>query len=755
MRRTRKADRALLEELEKERTRIETAKKAHLEEFNRQTREANKAKNRPHQHKSAWSADQRQFSTEEVHKRLTDIETLRVKRRNEREKEQGQGKRLDFVPGLQGSAKDWEGQAGQHRRNRSGSKETDLAVLAFMQEKRKRLQQAAKLRALIAQEEEEKRAQALTRLQLQPNIPKPHKQNRKKTKRKKAASAPQADSTLNMYHKLRELLRTKALQLRESRPREEEHALSNAALALKMEELSEQLARAKDLLEAKRKTLTKEEAAVRIQRCFRRYRKGKKALQLSSVQEKDLDFDLSLKSLGSFLVKKAAEPRPTDSLDLLATAAALRSENEEAKAELVDHFRRSLALGYRQLASAPPLPSDPSPINTFRSANEDLSPAVAELSLCWDPRPAPLSPKPQAETGNSPCDSREEPASLRFPTSGVDFMEDSARSLVECLGESPRQPASLRIPIGRRPALDLGRVVLRTDLPGEVSEESPSIGSLLRGGPESPEVLSFRELVPNPWHCLTSEHISTIVEEVLEAELDDLMELVAPMMNPSEFVQSPTCEFIIAFLDTLLMQLQPYEQPFMTKFLRPKENDCLAELNQLTHTVICPPPASHIEALIPDSTFRLVCERLGAGCPPEDESPVWDQYCRLMPDVINEALDILRPEGSKGNPSPWQLRARDSRQFPDLTSVLCEVRDLMVDWCQVEMGKFAVDEAEQVYVHEERAATEIMREVRYRQMYLHDQDWVDYGREELQVQLALADGVLERLVEEAMGCVAT
>jgi hypothetical protein len=31
---------------------------------------------------------------------------------------------------------------------------------------------------------------------------------------------------------------------------------------------------------------------------------------------------------------------------------------------------------------------------------------------------------------------------------------------------------------------------------------------------------------------------------------------------------------------------------------------------------------------------------------------------------------------------------------------------------------------------------------------------VDYGREETQAQLLLADGVLERLVEEALGCVA-
>ena len=761
MRRSRKEDQELLEELEKERIRIENAKKDRLAEFNRLTREANKGK-KPQTQKSVSRAHNLLDTQPKPH---PDPHPLPKPRKlSHKLSEQQHGRTAtdsEFASDVHYD-KTSAVKAKMHRKQvKSVEKE---AGTAFAQERRKRMQQSAKLRATIAQEQEEKRSFTLSRLNSQSHLHKPPKRKPKKIKRKTTAakSPPDPEIDTNLYNRLRTLLKAKAQQLREKEPDEEEKTISNVALAVKMEELSAQLAKARELLDKNRRKLTREAAAVRIQRVYRRYRRRRKVeekmLQLSAVQvtekEKEVESDISL---SSFLEKKQADKRLIDSLDLLARESALREENEGAKAELVDHFRRSLALGYRHLASAPLPPSDLSPLNTLRSMNDELGPIPEEVSLSWEPKSIT---KPRAETGCSPNDSREEQPSL-------DFVLDSARSLVECFEpknssekkESPRviPQASLRIPQGRRQALDLGIISVppAPDLP---ADDSPSIGSLLRSAAESFEVHSYRDVPPpqprNLWHLFTSEHISAIVEGILDAEINDVVELVAPILTTvNDSGISPTAEFIIAFLDSLLSVMKPYEDEFLAKVNKPKEIDFLKELQSISSEKT--QSTREIEKLIPDEVFAEVYDRLSGECTLEDEFPVWDLYCRLMADVVNEALDRLRPEKSKGKAPPWRSGVRDVRRFSDITTVLCEVRDMMVAWSQAEMGKFTGDEMNPALAHEERMVSEIVRDVRGRQILVDDQSWVDYEKEELQTKMSVAEGVLDRLVEEALGCVAS
>lgn len=280
-------------------------------------------------------------------------------------------------------------------------------------------------------------------------------------------------------------------------------------------------------------------------------------------------------------------------------------------------------------------------------------------------------------------------------------------------------------------------------------DSSPSIGSLVRGGPESPEVLSYRDTSGDQtsWNAVLSAQVDSIVSSILDQEVSNLLPFISPyvaLSSPSPV--DPTSDFILVFLDLLLSELQPYEAAFMQQFTRPREVDMAETLVYAADAKLGTVKERVVEVLVPEEVFERVCERLNV-----DESSLLAPYCRLMVDVVNECLNILRPESTKGLAPPWRSGTRDLRHYPSLLSLFYEVRDLALAWSQAQVGQLLPPDAPAAaQVKEERLATQLLRDVRDRQILVEDEGWTDYEQEELQVKLDAADVVLEQLLAETL-----
>lgn len=758
-------------------------------------------------HRAAWGVDQRQFSPEEMKKKQVEIEVLRSKRRSERQQALLQGRTrigLDLIPDFKYPTTASHSSQASTPPHHHLAKGTDPKVLLYMQEKRRRMQAEVRRREWEAQKAEERREEALKRLQdVQSREVRKETKSKKKRKRGKRIGREGKTADIhgekNLYKKLRDLLKSKAELLRDTalpappQPEESKSAERRTQLYQKLEQLSLQLAHTRTLFSQSSEPAKpvysagqQRRAATLIQRRFRCYltkkraerrpakATGERTLQLSELEvpgekEKASDSDLSLKSFGSFLDKGEGleeGKRPADSLDFLAKEregeGRKRAQMERFKQALEEHYEE---LSQRETQSPAQLPIPPnSPIEPeFLPAEEeslsDLSPELPQ-----SPDLPSESPRPTiGETGASPNDSSLESVGnlqeigreqgLRL----ADLVGDSARSLTDMFepkirfeedaGEMQFQPTSLRIPGRGRLALDLGRVAAM--VAADAMDSSPSIGSLIRGGPESPEVLSYRDTAadPTPWNTALSTQVDTIVSSILDQEVSNLLPFISPyitLSSPSPV--DPTSDFILVFLDLLLSELQPYEAVFMQQFTRPREVDMVETLAYAANAKLGTVKEQEVEVLIPEQVFEKVCERLNV-----DESSLLAPYCRLMVDVVNECLNILRPESTKGLAPPWRSGSRDFRHYPSLLSLFYEVRDLALAWSQAQVGQLLpADSPTAAQVKEERLATQLLRDVRARQILVEDAGWTDYEQEELQVRLDAADVVLEQLLAETL-----
>lgn len=774
-----------------------------LEQFNQMTREANKGGSGSRPHRAAWGVDQRQFSSEEMKRKQVEIEQLRSKRRSERQPALLQGRTrigLDLIPDFKYPTTTTHTSQASTPPHHHLTKEASPEVLLYMQEKRRRMQLEAKRKDWEAQKLEERREEALKRLQevQSREVRKATKSKRKRKKGKrlgKEGKSADVHGEKNLYKKLRDLLKSKAQLLRDTAlplppaPAEESKSIDRRTqLYEKLEQLSLQLAHTRVLFSQSSEpskptySVAQQTAAARlIQRHVRLYlatkktalipakATGERTFQLSEVEaqaekEKDPNSDLSLKSFGSFLDKGEnleEGKRPVDSLDFLAK----EREIEGGKTAQMERFKQALEEHYEELsqreAQSPEQPAMPpnSPEEPeFLTTEEE---ALSDLLLTPD-LPSESPRLTLGETGGSPNDSSlellgealsKEPG-LRL----ADLVGDSARSLTDMFEPKMRfeeeveevqfKPTSLRIPGRGRLALDLGRVAAMVS--ADVLDSSPSIGSLVRGGPESPEVLSYRDTsaeFPTQWNSALSSQVDHIVSAILEQEMSNLLPLISPYITlPSPSPVDPTSDFILVFLDLLVSELQPYEDVFMQHFSQPREVSCMETLAFAAEAKLGTVKEREVEVLVPEQVFERVCERLNV-----DESSLLAPYCRLMVDIVNECLNVLRPESTKGLAPPWRTGTRDFRHYPSLLSLFYEVRDLALAWSQAQVGQIMLPDAPAAaQIKEERLATQLLRDVSSSQILVEDGSWTDYELEELQVKLDVADVALEQLLGETL-----
>ena len=126
-------------------------------------------------------------------------------------------------------------------------------------------------------------------------------------------------------------------------------------------------------------------------------------------------------------------------------------------------------------------------------------------------------------------------------------------------------------------------------------------------------------------------------------------------------------------------------------------------------------------------------------------------------DSINEALNLFRPHGKKGEPLPWTGRGGfmiDYTKTDVLASqILSLVNNILLDWNSFKGGPLPwkefyhnnqFDEEHFADFREKKLASILAYEVEK-----EDQNrWLDYETEESQIKLDLGDIILDRLIEE-------
>jgi len=130
---------------------------------------------------------------------------------------------------------------------------------------------------------------------------------------------------------------------------------------------------------------------------------------------------------------------------------------------------------------------------------------------------------------------------------------------------------------------------------------------------------------------------------------------------------------------------------------------------------------------------------------------------RAIFDAINEALNLIRPYGLDGEPMPWDNQPRILfRSVTDEKIIIDNVRAMILEWASFNVGTlpkqdFITDgQFDEVYfadIRERRLSNLLIQEV------MDNEDiWINYGIEETEVKMDIADLALDQLLTEAVKC---
>lgn len=128
-------------------------------------------------------------------------------------------------------------------------------------------------------------------------------------------------------------------------------------------------------------------------------------------------------------------------------------------------------------------------------------------------------------------------------------------------------------------------------------------------------------------------------------------------------------------------------------------------------------------------------------------------YTRMVVECINYLLQQFRPFGIKGKPLPWDFKAcalaKVDRRLEDLAG------KVLMDFCK--LNDCGIGKQEEIEVSEFRDENEILKykerqldRVIYEEVFGEEEKWLDYGFEEAQVKIDLADVILYELVTEVI-----
>lgn len=245
-------------------------------------------------------------------------------------------------------------------------------------------------------------------------------------------------------------------------------------------------------------------------------------------------------------------------------------------------------------------------------------------------------------------------------------------------------------------------------------------------------------LLQNSKQRPTVAEVEDIVAHILAREVANSFLLAVPK-EPASVDTSP--EFLCYFLELLVEQMD--EAAFMQQIIRPRSVDFEVLLHAFRAEL---PVPSEPEILIPTTAFDTVMTFMLSHISNSEAAGQLQVYCRMLYDSANEALDIIRPESSKGQRTPWRSGISDLHRYPSIFEVFYDVRDLLFAWGSAEVGTLPkLEEAAVSQLQEERLSTQLLRDV-----LLEDRQWVDYEGQEMNCRFDLSERILADLAQETL-----
>jgi len=238
------------------------------------------------------------------------------------------------------------------------------------------------------------------------------------------------------------------------------------------------------------------------------------------------------------------------------------------------------------------------------------------------------------------------------------------------------------------------------------------------------------------------------IENWIQKEIDTAISLANQQPVPN--VDS-SIDFIDDYMEMMLNILLENEEEILYYINSPIEHEPLERLQVLQSSEIGGLPKSPIlELIIPSQVCNYLFYELESQ---EDETR--KAYLQMLFDCFNEALNYIRPYGTKGEPEIWSLRSREVCGESDLVEVFKKARECLKKWVEIKGGYIPgeeefldngeLDQERLQNIREERMSVFLCGDVKE-----EEKNWLNYEEEEMQTKLDIADMVLEHLVCETI-----
>ena len=273
-------------------------------------------------------------------------------------------------------------------------------------------------------------------------------------------------------------------------------------------------------------------------------------------------------------------------------------------------------------------------------------------------------------------------------------------------------------------------------------EQKLFLGQNLSTTPLDP---SFTGAFSNPYSYQNlangfEDEIVTIVAK----EITSFLELIPFTLLEKEIDSSP--EFIYYYLKLLQEEMSKNEEEMLELINTPAYQDPLAKLSSMQNAEVggfCKFPSLEL-ILLPElcTSLKVQLKTL--------ELPSRQIYLQMIFDCVNEALNYLRPFGTKGLPDPWSAVSSTLFGEGQLRVVFEKIQKLVGRWVEVRAGSYPGENVKNDEEKLQKLRDESLSVLLTQNISDEECKWLEYDEEETQVKIEVANRVFDYLLNEAL-----
>ena len=241
-----------------------------------------------------------------------------------------------------------------------------------------------------------------------------------------------------------------------------------------------------------------------------------------------------------------------------------------------------------------------------------------------------------------------------------------------------------------------------------------------------------------------SESMGDIITELLHEEIDYYFELISFRFKEKDV--DPSIEFLETYLKSMCEELIPNEKEVLEVINTPGYQEPMLKLKILQNTEVGELfKFLNLELILPMD----LCSHLKIKHESVDLK-ARQIYLQMLFDCVNEALNYIRPFGTRGMPDPWSYHSRTLFGEAEIKNVFEKLGNLMKKWANIKGGAYPTfemqgDDDKLQELREERMSALLCFEAKSEEI-----GWVVYDDEEAQTKLDLGEVLFEELVIETL-----